>query len=80
MVAYPAGRFLVIWISHFLTCALRNEARIHPNGDLEREHAEVVRSLKPKNQPYFDNSRFETRDSLLPAKGRKEVLEKLGYD
>jgi len=76
----PGGTLSYHLDSHFLTCALRNEARILPNGELEREHAEVVRSLTPKNQPYSDNSRFETRDSLLPAKGRKEVLEKLGYD
>ena len=34
----------------FLTYTMRNELR-ELMGDLEREHAEVVQSLKPENQP-----------------------------
>ena len=83
----PSGRMhtrrdtmLRSWISYFLTYTLRNEPRELPNGDLEQEHAEVVRSLKPENQPYFDNYvRFGTRERFVLAKGRKAVLEKLGY-
>jgi hypothetical protein len=83
----PSGRMhtrrdslLQAWISYFLTYTLRNEPRELANGELEHEHAEVVRSLKPENQPCFDNyARFETRDRFVFAKGRKAVLEKLGY-
>ena len=83
----PSGRMhtkrdtlLSSWISYFLAYTLRNEPRVLPNGDLEQEHAEVVRSLKPENQPYFDNYvRFGICNRLLLAKGRKEVLEKFGY-
>jgi hypothetical protein len=68
------------WISYFLTYTLRNEPRELANGDLEHEHAEVVRSLKPENQPYFDNyARFGSQERFVLAKGRKAVLEKLGY-
>ena len=58
---------------------LRNVPRVLPNGDLEQE-LEEARSLKPENQPYFDNYvRFGARDGLLLAKGRKEILEKFRY-
>ena len=54
---------LSVWISYFLTYTQRNVPRVLPNGDLEQEHAEVARSLKPRNQPYFDKYvRFGTRD------------------
>lgn len=82
----PSGRMhsrrdtkLRSWISYFLTYTLRNEPRELPNGELEPEHAEVVRSLKPENQSYFDNyARFRTPDRSASAKDRKAVLEKLG--
>jgi hypothetical protein len=58
---------------------LWNEPQLLPNGDLEPEHAEVLRSLRPENQPYFAAS---TRRGILDRKAleirRKEVLEKLG--
>lgn len=56
---------------------LRNEPRVLPNCDLDQA---LVRSLKPENQPYFDNYvRIGTRDRFLLAKCCKDVLEKLGY-
>jgi hypothetical protein len=83
----PSGRvhtmrdwLLAVWISYLLLYTLRNYPRVLLNGDLEQEHAEVVRSLKPENQPYFDNFvRDGTSDRLLLSKARREVLEKLGY-
>ena len=83
----PSGRMhtrrdtmLRSWICYFFTYTLRNEPRELANGDLEHEHAEVVRSLKPENRPYFDNyARFGFRERLLLAKDRRAVLEKLGY-
>jgi len=82
----PSGRLhtkrdglLSVWISYLLLYTLRNYPRVLPNGDLEQEHAEVVRSLKPENQPYFDNLvRDGTSNRLLLSKARREVLEKLG--
>ncbi|KIM42554.1 hypothetical protein M413DRAFT_26594 [Hebeloma cylindrosporum] len=82
----PTGRIhterdgmISVWISYFLSYTLRNEPRALPNDDLEREHAEVVHSLKPENQPFLENRiRGGTRDTILLAKGRREILEKLG--
>ncbi|KIM42556.1 hypothetical protein M413DRAFT_26596 [Hebeloma cylindrosporum] len=82
----PSGRMhtrrdtlLSVWMSYFLTYTLRNEPRVLPNGDLEQEHADVVESLKPENRQYFYNYvRCGIQNRLLLAKGRKEVLEKLG--
>lgn len=40
------------WMSYFLY-TLRNHSRVLPNGDLELEHAEILQSISPENQPYF---------------------------
>ena len=39
----------------FFTYTLRKKLRVLSNGNIEQEHAEVVRCLKAENQPYFDN-------------------------
>jgi hypothetical protein len=69
------------WISYFSLYTLWNDPRVLPNGDLEPEHTEVLRSLRPENQSYFESL---ARGGLIGAKRvehamrRKEVLEKLG--
>ncbi|KAF8800892.1 hypothetical protein BYT27DRAFT_7199177 [Phlegmacium glaucopus] len=69
------------WMSYFLLYTLRNHPRVLPNGDLEPEHAEVLQSLRPEHQPYFE---FFTHggtlgsDRVVHAMRRKDVLEKLG--
>ncbi|KAF8811538.1 hypothetical protein BYT27DRAFT_6443463 [Phlegmacium glaucopus] len=69
------------WMSYFLLYTLRNHPRVLPNGDLEPEHAEVLQSLRPENQPYFE---FFTHggtfgsDRIVHAMRRKDILEKLG--
>ena len=52
----------------------RNGPPVLPNGVLEREHAEVVRSLKPGNMYVL---KFATGYYLQKV---VKVLKKLGYD
>jgi hypothetical protein len=72
---------LSVWISYFLLYTLRNRPRVLPNGDLEPEYAEVLQSLRPENQSYFE---FFARggiigsDRVVHAMRRRDVLEKLG--
>ena len=76
-------RLLSVWMSYFIIYTLRNLRRVLPNGDLKQEHAEVLQSLKPENQPFFDTYvRSGTRVSnrFVLSKARKDVLvKKLGY-
>jgi len=82
----PSGRIhsrvqspLKVWISYLLTYTLRNRPSVLPNGDLEPEHEEVLRSLRPENQPFFESyvrsNIFTVREQQIR---RKETLEKLG--
>ncbi|KAF8961754.1 hypothetical protein BDZ97DRAFT_1827844 [Flammula alnicola] len=69
---------LTTWISYFFVYTLRNKS-VLPNGHLEPERAEVLRSLRPENQPYFDAfARNESCNTIEHAMLRKEILEKLG--
>ncbi|EDR01667.1 uncharacterized protein LACBIDRAFT_333083 [Laccaria bicolor S238N-H82] len=72
---------LKVWISYLLTYTLplRKRPSVLPNGDLQPEHEEVLRSLKPENRPFFDSF---VRSNIIPVREhqirRKEILEKLG--
>ncbi|GLB42742.1 hypothetical protein LshimejAT787_1201910 [Lyophyllum shimeji] len=82
----PSGRLhsklqmlLKAWISYFFVYTLRNRPAVLPTGDLEAEHAQVLRSLRPENQPFFDAfARDESCDTSKHLMRRKEILEKLG--
>jgi hypothetical protein len=72
---------LSVWMSYLLLYTLRNHPRILPNGDFEPEYAEVLQSLRPENQPYFEFLAYGKSlgtDRVAYAMRRKEVLEKLG--
>ena len=82
----PSGRIhskvqnpLKVWISYLLTYTLRNRPSVLPNGDLEPEHEEVLRSLRPENRPFFESY---VRSNIIAVREqrirRKEILEKLG--
>lgn len=84
----PSGRIhskvsrpMKVWLSYLLTytLTLHNRASVLPNGDLELEHAEVLRSLKPENQAFFDSyvrsNHIAFREHQIR---RKEILERLG--
>ncbi|KIM42644.1 hypothetical protein M413DRAFT_408577, partial [Hebeloma cylindrosporum] len=69
-----------VWISYFFVYTLRNRPTALPNGDLEREHAAMLQSLRPENRPYFEAfTRDEPCNTRIHALRRKEILEKLGY-
>ena len=66
-------------MSYFSVYTLRNEPRVLPNRELEPEHADILTSLKPENQPYVDASvRGGVFVREVEEMDRKEILEKLG--
>ncbi|KAF8970545.1 hypothetical protein BDZ97DRAFT_49398 [Flammula alnicola] len=75
---------LKVWMEYLVTYTLRNKPAVLPDGTLEREHEEVLRSLRPENQPFFEEfirPRNGPRIWIDHVKRRREVLEKLGkYD
>ena len=82
----PSGRIhskvqgpLKVWMSYLLTYTLRNRPSVLPDGDLEPEHEEVLRSLRPENRLFFESY---VRSNIISVREqrirRKAILEKLG--
>ncbi|KAF8055964.1 hypothetical protein FPV67DRAFT_1679011 [Lyophyllum atratum] len=84
----PSGRVhtklsstLKTWMAYLDIYTLRNEPAVLPAGDLEPERAQVLQSLRPENQLYFEafarGERLKAKEHML---GRKEILKKFGKD
>ena len=71
---------LFVWLEYFFVYSLRKEP-VLPNGELEPDCAEVLLSLRPENQPYFEyclRNKCYGGERTVYAMRRKEILEKLG--
>ncbi|GLB43000.1 hypothetical protein LshimejAT787_1204490 [Lyophyllum shimeji] len=82
----PSGRVhtklsstLRVWMGYFFAYTLRKTPAVLPTGDLEPERRQVLQSLRPENQPFFEAfARGELCKPREHMMHRKEILEKLG--
>ncbi|KAF9560419.1 hypothetical protein CPC08DRAFT_708097 [Agrocybe pediades] len=74
-------RLFVVWISYLFEYNLRNKPAVLENGDLEPDHAEVKRQLRPEHQDIFDCISRDTMKVIGQAAGlkmRRDALRRLG--